>query len=175
MSDMQAQCWICPFCFDDRGEGGTHRECSDKAVAALRAAEGENRRWTILIHDLQTENEMLRKANLAGKPAFLREVDIEAKQRAEAAEAELIRIRCAADALYNHLLCPSQTDDPTRSALASHGYDLEAADAREAVLATILRDWLKAFEDCGGDNGPSFTERACAERARQALGKNDGT
>lgn len=49
----------------------------------------------------------------------------------------------------------------------------EALKARNERLRDILQSWLKAYDDCGPDNGPSLVEHDCAELAREAL-KEDG-
>lgn len=38
----------------------------------------------------------------------------------------------------------------------------------------ILTKWLKAYDACGGDNGPSMVEGDCAELARAALSESQG-
>lgn len=41
--------------------------------------------------------------------------------------------------------------------------------AENEALKSLLRDWLKAYDASGPDNGPSLTEHDCAERARKLL------
>ncbi len=53
-----------------------------------------------------------------------------------------------------------------------HGDEIAALKAEIARLGKIekaARDWLKAYDDCGPDNGPSLTEHACAARMRAVL------
>lgn len=57
----------------------------DAKDARIEELEAENRRRNILIHDIATENEALRKWNLAGKPAFLREVDTTSQKERDSA------------------------------------------------------------------------------------------
>lgn len=71
----------------------------DVALFEARCAEleRENHRGNVLVHDLAAENEMLRQANLTGKPAFLRQIDTDSQKRAEAAEA---RVKVLEEALH---------------------------------------------------------------------------
>lgn len=47
--------------------------------------------------------------------------------------------------------------------------EVDRLSAQRDKLADVLRGWVNAFDDCGGDNGPSLMEHDWAKTARAAL------